>query len=129
MCKTIGDCFIHSFIHKNYHNDNRSFGRSKKNKEKEDALPQKQYIRQLSNNSDLADNSMDDSANSNYRRGTYSPSTVETLYMIDEQNINFDILEYLILYVCAHKDEKGGSILVFLPGTKVMHVYMVCAFH
>jgi HrpA-like RNA helicase len=43
----------------------------------------------------------------------YSDRTIQALKILDENTINFDIVETLILHIASNTD---GAILVFLPG-------------
>ena len=45
----------------------------------------------------------------------YSENTYQTLYDLDENEINFDIIEDTV-YTLAHKGDLDGSILLFMPG-------------
>ncbi|KAJ3154408.1 ATP-dependent RNA helicase dhx29 [Geranomyces variabilis] len=50
---------------------------------------------------------------------SYSKSTLSTVELINPRQINFELLEFLVRYVCANanaEEDDAGSVLVFLPG-------------
>ncbi|KAJ3167494.1 ATP-dependent RNA helicase dhx29 [Geranomyces variabilis] len=49
----------------------------------------------------------------------YSKSTLSTVDLINPRQINFELLESLVRFVCANsnaEEDDAGSVLVFLPG-------------
>ncbi|KAK3925802.1 Putative ATP-dependent RNA helicase DHX57 [Frankliniella fusca] len=52
------------------------------------------------------------------RYNGYSMSTVKTLYLMDPEKVNYDLIETVVTYIANgdHDYPRKGSILVFLPG-------------
>lgn len=55
----------------------------------------------------------------------YSRSTLRNLARLDEDRIDFDLLEELVTFI--DQEYGDGAILVFLPGTGTRHILYTCA--
>ena len=54
----------------------------------------------------------------------YSRSTLRNLARLDEDRIDFDLLEELVTYI--DQEYGDGAILVFLPGKGTLHILHTC---